>query len=67
MYAHVKTMKVINDVRPVGEMNDVDGNVLDEFDKPLLEWTSFGSGDSVDEIAELSLTIDWLVVSLAAI
>jgi hypothetical protein len=51
-------MKVINDVRPVGESNDDVANKFDEFDERFFELTFLESSDSVVNIPEPSLTAD---------
>ncbi len=58
IYAQVKTTKLINDVRPVGESNDDVANIFDELDKRFFELTFVLSSDSVVNIPEPSLTVD---------
>jgi len=58
MYAQVRTTKLINDVKPVGDISDVDASVFDELDERFLTLVLVCISDSVVKNPEPSFTVD---------
>jgi hypothetical protein len=58
IYAQVKTIKLINDVRPVGESNDDVASIFDELDKRFFELILVLPSDSVVNSPLPLLTVD---------